>query len=224
MFLANTLMLAAVTAFIAVIAAVVLAYGLRLSRSPIVACCARFAGMGYALPGAVIAVGVLLPLAFVDHSLDDFLRRTFGISSGLLLTGSMAGLVFAYLVRFLAPAYQAVDASLAKVSPTMTLSALSLGASPRRILTRVHLPLARSGVLVAIVMVVIDAVKELPVVLTLRPFGFTTISVWVYQLATENFWQKAALPALLIVAAAIVPVFLLFRQVRLVDPHRSPDD
>ena len=173
---------------------------------------------GYAVPGAVVGIGVLL--AFSDL---DALLRLVGVEggTGLLVTGSVAGILYAYLIRFLAPAYQAVDASLTKVSPTMTLSALSLGASPRRILTRVHLPLARSGVFVAFVLVLVDAVKELPLVLLLRPFGFSTVPVWVYQLASENYWEKAALPALVIVPMAVVPVFLLFRQVRAADPYRS---
>ena len=133
------------------------------------------------------------------------------------MTGSVLGILYAYLVRFLAPSYQAVDASFSKVQPSMTLSAMSLGANPLRVLRRVHLPLVRPGVLVALVLVTIDAIKELPIVLLLRPFGFTTVSVWVYQLAGENFWEKAALPALVIVAAAVVPVFFLFRQVRATD-------
>jgi iron(III) transport system permease protein len=171
------------------------------------------------VPGAVVGIGVLLAFDWLDRALEWL--GTGG--TGLIVTGSVAGILYAYLVRFLAPAYQAVDASMTKMSPNLTNSALSLGTPPRRILTRVHLPLARSGVLVGLVLVVIDAVKELPIVLLLRPFGFTTISVWVYQLAIENFWERAAAPALLIVLAAIVPVFLLFRHVRLVDPHRSPD-
>ena len=137
------------------------------------------------------------------------------------MTGSVLGVLYAYVIRFLAPAYQAVDASLTKVSASMTASALSLGARPTRVLTRVHLPLARSGVFVAFVLVLVDAVKELPLVLLLRPFGFTTLSVWVYELANENFWEQAALPALLIVGLAIVPVFFLVRQVRLAEPHRQ---
>jgi iron(III) transport system permease protein len=171
---------------------------------------------GYAVPGAVIGIGVLLAFA----KLDDALRAA-GVSggTGLLVTGSVVGILYAYLVRFLAPAYQAVDASFSKVSPSMTLSAMSLGASPLRVLRRVHLPLVRPGVAVALVLVTIDAIKELPIVLLLRPFGFTTVSVWVYQLANENFWEKAALPALVIVSAAVVPVFFLFRQVRAAD-HR----
>ncbi|HET7690193.1 MAG TPA: iron ABC transporter permease [Nocardioidaceae bacterium] len=219
-YLGNSLTVALVAAAGCVSVALVLGHALRISGGRFQRAAAQVTTFGYAVPGAVVGIGVLLAFDWLDRVLEWV--GTGG--TGLLVTGSVAGVLYAYLVRFLAPAYQAVDASLAKVSPTMTLSALSLGASPRRVLTRVHLPLARSGVLVAVVMVVIDAVKELPVVLMIRPFGFTTISVWVYQLASENFWEKAALPALLIVAAAIVPVFLLFRQVRLVDPHRSPVD
>jgi iron(III) transport system permease protein len=212
MFLANTLMLAAVTAFIAVIAAVVLAYGLRLSRSPIVACCARFAGMGYALPGAVIAVGVLLPLAFVDHSLDDFLRRAFGISSGLLLTGSMAGLVFAYLVRFLAVSSQTLEAGLVKITPSMDMAARSLGTSPGGVLRHIHVPLLRGSLGCAAILVFVDVMKEMPATLLLRPFGYDTLAVRIWQLTSESFWEAAALPALTIVAGGILPVLLLIRR------------
>jgi iron(III) transport system permease protein len=165
-----------------------------------------------------VGIGVLIAFARLDELLEGL-----GVpgGTGLLVTGSVLGILYAYVVRFLAPAYQAVDASFAKISPTMTLSAQSLGARPWRLLARVHLPLVRPGVAVALVLVLIDAVKELPIVLLLRPFGFTTVSVWVYELARENFWEKAALPALVIVAVAGVPVFLLFRQVRLGDPHRK---
>lgn len=177
MFLVNTLVLATVTAAIAVVAAVVLAYGLRLSRSPVVACCTRFASMGYALPGSVIAVGVLLPLAFVDHRLDDFLRWAFGISSGLLLTGSMAGLVFAYLVRFLAVSIQTLEAGLAKITPSMDMAARSLGSSPGGVLRRIHVPLLRGSLGCAAILVFVDVMKEMPATLLLRPFGYDTLAV-----------------------------------------------
>ena len=217
-YLANTLTVAVLAAAGCVGLAFLLGHSLRLTGGRLPRAAAQLTTLGYAVPGAVIGIGVLLAFAWLDRALEWLGAG----GTGLVVTGSVAGILYAYLVRFLAPAYQAVDASLTKVSPNLTNSALSLGASPRRILTRVHLPLARSGVLVGLVLVVIDAVKELPVVLLLRPFGFTTISVWVYQLAIENFWDQAAAPALLIVAAAVVPVFLLFRQVSLVDPHRSP--
>ena len=217
-YLTNSLVVATITALVCVLLAVVIGHSLRLGGGNVVRSAAQLTTFGYAVPGAVVGIGVLLAFALLDRLLEGL-----GVpgGTGLLVTGSVMGILYAYIVRFLAPAYQAVDASFAKISPTMTLSAMSLGAAPLRVLTRVHLPLVRPGVAVALVLVAIDAVKELPIVLLLRPFGFTTVSVWVYELARENFWEKAALPALVIVAVAVVPVFFLFRQVRLVDPHRT---
>lgn len=219
-YVVNSLVVATITALVCVMLAVVIGHTLRLGGGNVVRSAAQMTTFGYAVPGAVIGIGVLIAFALLDRSLEAL-----GVpgGTGLLPTGSVLGILYAYGVRFLAPAYQAVDASFAKVSPSLTLSALSLGATPRRILTRVHLPLVRPGVVVALVLVAIDAVKELPIVLLLRPFGFTTVSVWVYELARENFWERAALPALVIVAVAVVPVFFLFRQVRLVDPHRRAE-
>ncbi|CAA9324538.1 MAG: Ferric iron ABC transporter, permease protein [uncultured Nocardioidaceae bacterium] len=218
-YLANSLTVAVVVALGCVVVALVLGHAGRMATGPLPHVAAQITTFGYAVPGAVVGIGVLLAFAGLDS-----LVRGVGVEggTGLLVTGSVAGILYAYLVRFLAPAYQAIDASLTKVSRTTTLSALSLGAGPRRILWRVHLPLARSGVFVAFVLVLVDAIKELPLVLLLRPFGFSTLAVWVYELASENYWEKAALPALVIVAAAVVPVFLLFRHARLVDPHRPP--
>jgi iron(III) transport system permease protein len=191
---------------------VILTYGLRLSRSPILPYIVRFASMGYALPGSVIAVGVLIPLSFLDHTLDDFLRRSFGISSGLLLTGSMAGLVFAYLVRFLAISSQTVEASLVKIPPSMDMAARSLGTSPGGVLRRIHLPLLRGGLGCAAILVFVDAMKEMPATLLLRPFGYDTLAVRIWQLTSESFWEAAALPALTIVAGGLLPVLLLIRR------------
>jgi iron(III) transport system permease protein len=137
----------------------------------------------------------------------------------VLVSGTLGGLVYAYVVRFLALAHNTVEASLDKVAPSMTDAALTLGASPRTVVRRVHLPLVRSGVGVALVLVAVDALKELPVVLLLRPFGFETLAVWVYQLASESRWEQAGLPALTIVAVALVPVVLLFRRNLAVPPQ-----
>ena len=216
-YLVNSMVVASIAAACCVLLSLAMGHALRLGGGRVVRSAAQLTTFGYAVPGAVIGIGVLIAFAGLDTAL-----RNLGVpgGTGLVVTGSVIGILYAYVVRFLAPAYQAVDASFAKVSPNMTLSAMSLGASPRRILARVHLPLVRSGVAVALVLVMIDAVKELPIVLLLRPFGFTTVSVWVYELASENFWQQAALPALVIVAVAVVPVFFLFSQVRLTDAHR----
>ena len=216
-YLVNSLVVAGISATLCVLLSLAMGHGLRLGGGRVVRSAAQLTTFGYAVPGAVIGIGVLIAFASLDSALEAA-----GIpgGTGLVVTGSVVGILYAYVVRFLAPAYQAVDASFSKVSPNMTLSAMSLGAGPRRILARVHFPLVRSGVAIALVLVMIDAVKELPIVLLLRPFGFTTVAVWVYELASENFWEKAALPALVIVAVAVVPVFFLFRQVRLTDAHR----
>ena len=213
-YLTNSVVVALVTAAVCVLLSLMMGHGIRLGGGWFVRAAAQLTTFGYAVPGAVVGIGVLLAFVALDRTLEAL-----GVAggTGLLVTGSVVGILYAYVVRFLAPAYQAVDASFAKVSPTMTMSAMSLGAKPRRILRQVHVPLVRPGVAVALVLVMIDAIKELPIVLLLRPFGFTTVSVWVYELASENFWEKAALPALLIVAVATVPVFFLFRHVRLID-------
>jgi iron(III) transport system permease protein len=208
-FVLNTLLLGATTAALAIGAAVVVAYGLRLSSQRFVRIFARIANMGYALPGSVIAVGVLVPLAFFDHSLDALLQSTAGISIGLVFTGSMFGLVFAYLVRFLAVGCQTVEASLSKVTPNMDMAGRSLGVSKGGVLWRIHLPLIRGGLSAAAILVFVDVMKEMPATLLLRPFGYDTLAVRVWQLTSESLWEAAALPALTIVVAGILPVMLL---------------
>ena len=210
-YLTNSLAVAVVTALCCVVVSLSVGHAIRMGGGRLVAFSAQLTTFGYAVPGAVVGIGVLLSFAAADTALENA-----GVpgGTGLLVTGSVIGILYAYVIRFLAPAYQSVGASLEKIPPTVTFSALSLGAAPRRILARVHAPLARPGIAVALMLVVIDAVKELPIVLLLRPFGFTTTSVWVYELARENFWERASLPALVIVAMAVVPVFVLVRQSR----------
>lgn len=216
--LTNSAVMAALAALACVTLALLVTHGVRMTGGRLARTAAQLTTFGYAVPGAVIGIGVLVSFAALDRSLEGL-----GVpgGTGLVVTGSVIGLLASYVVRFLAPAYQAVDASFTTISPSVTNSAFSLGASPLRVLRRVHLPLSRSGIAVALVLVAVDAVKELPLVLLLRPFGFTTVSVWVYELANENFWEQAALPALLIVALAIIPVFFLVRQVRLAEPPRQ---
>ncbi|MGH7352331.1 MAG: ABC transporter permease, partial [Candidatus Methylomirabilales bacterium] len=180
-FALNTLTIGATAAMVAVGAAVVVAYGLRLSRSRVVAACGRIATMGYALPGSVIAVGVLVPLAFLDRVCNALVRVVWGGDGGLLFTGSMAGLVFAYLARFLALSVHAVEASLVKVTPSMDMAGRSLGLSPGGVLRRIHLPLIRGGLCSAAILVFVDVIKEMPATLLLRPFGYETLAVRVWQ-------------------------------------------
>src|SRR5262245_59549226 len=179
--LGNTLALAALAAVGTLVLALLLAYATRLSPSTAVRASARMASMGYALPGAVIAVGVLAPLAWVDHVFGHAVAWAFGHSAGLVLTGSTFGLVFAYVVRFLAVSLQTVDASLGKIPSSFDDAARSLGASIGGTLRRVHLPLMRGGVLTALILVFVETMKEMPATLLLRPFGLDTLAVAVWE-------------------------------------------
>jgi iron(III) transport system permease protein len=159
------------------------------------------ATLGYAVPGPVVAVGVVVTLAALD-------RRQW-IPGGVLLVGSLAGLVYAMVVRFLAVGYHGIDASLSKVPPNAVASARSLGAGSWRVALRIELPLARVGILAAAALVATDAIKELPVTLLLRPFGGETLSIWVWQATSESLWAQAAVPSLAMVVTAMLPVGLL---------------
>ncbi len=212
-FAANSIAAAGLAATLAVGAAVVLGYGARTARGPLPQHAARFASMGYAIPGSVIAVGVLIPLAWFDNAVDAVMRETFGVSTGLLLTGTVAALLFAYVVRFLAVAYNAVDAGLAKIAPSMDGASRTLGHGLASTLARVHAPLLRGSLLSGALLVFVDVMKELPATLLVRPFNFETLATRVYRLAADERLAEASTAALAIVAAGVVPVILLARAI-----------
>jgi iron(III) transport system permease protein len=218
---ANSVTLAAITALLAVGLAVLMAYGRRLHGRPAVQIANRLAAMGYAIPGTIIAVGVLLPFAAFDNALDAWLRATFGISSGLLLTGSVAALVFAYLVRFLAVSLNTVEAGLGKIRPSMDDAARALGAGPFGMLARVHAPMMWPTLLTAGLVVFVDVMKELPATLVMRPFNFDTLAVQAHNFAADERLTEAATPALTIVAVGIPPVILLSRAIARGRPGRQ---
>jgi len=209
----NSFTLASISAMIAVVLAVVMAYGQRLNPNRWGALANRMASMGYAVPGTVIAVGVLIPFARLDNAIDAWLRANFGISSGLILTGSIAALVFAYLVRFLAVSLNTVEASLAKVRPTMDDAARSLGVGPGGTLFQVHAPLMWGSLLTAALVVFVDVMKELPATLVMRPFNFDTLAVQAYNLASDERLTEASTASLAIVAVGILPLILLSRAI-----------
>lgn len=209
----TSFLLAALTALLAVAAALVIAYAARLGLGPVGRAARRIAGLGYAVPGSVVAVGALLPLAWIDHRIDDFARSVFGVSTGLIVTGGIAALVFAYLVRFLAVSMNAVDAAFVRVTGHIDDAARALGAAPARVLGRIHLPMLRGGLLTATLLVFVDTMKELPATLILRPFDVNTLAVRAYELASDERLADAATPALAIVAVGLVPVVLLSRAV-----------
>jgi iron(III) transport system permease protein len=193
--------------------AVLMAYALRLRRNRFIVGAARVASMGYAVPGSVIAVGVMLPLAAIDNALDAWTRAAFGVSIGLLLSGTIFAVTFAYLVRFLALSFNTVEASLAKVTANMDYAARSLGHGPAATLWRVHGPMIRGSVLTAGILVFVDVMKELPATLVLRPFDFDTLATRTYELASDELLVEASGSALAIVLVGIVPVVLLSRAI-----------
>ncbi|HYE52249.1 MAG TPA: iron ABC transporter permease [Azospirillaceae bacterium] len=209
----NSFTLAGLTAVLAVLLATVVAYGLRLRPTRPLKAAARVAAMGYAIPGSVVAVGILIPFAAFDNALDAFLRDRFGVSSGLLLSGTVAALVFAYLVRFLAVSFNTVEASLARIRPSLDQAARILGQTPGRTLARVHAPLMKGSLMTAGLLVFVDVMKELPATMIVRPFNFDTLAIRVYTLASDERLAEASTAALAIVAVGIVPVILLSRAI-----------
>ncbi|MFB0936513.1 MAG: iron ABC transporter permease [Propionivibrio sp.] len=209
----NSFILAGVTATIAVSLALLLAYGARLSKGFLANALNRLVGLGYAVPGSVIAVGVLIPVTRLDNWLAAQWLSWFGSNPGLLLTGGIAALVYAYLVRFLAVALQSVNASLSKVTPAMDEAARSLGEAAPGILRRVHLPMLRGSLLTAVLLVFVDVMKELPATLVMRPFNFDTLATQAYVLASDERLAEASTASLAIVAVGLLPLIVLSRQI-----------
>jgi iron(III) transport system permease protein len=209
----NSIMLAASAATLAVVLALFLAYGKRLFASPAVTASIRVVATGYAIPGTVVAVGVIIPLAWFDNHLDSFLRDQFNMTSGLLLSGTLFALMFAYMVRFLAISVQSIESGLGKIRRSMDDAARSLSYTPAQILLRVHLPLMKATVLTAFLIVFVDVMKELPATLILRPFNFNTLAVRAFELASDERLADSSTAALMIVVVGLVPVLLLSRSI-----------
>lgn len=205
----NSLTLAITTAIIAVIIAVIMAYGQRLRGNWWMRLSVRLAAMGYAIPGSVIAVGVLIPVSRLDNWIDQVMRSVWGIPTGLLLTGTISALVFGYLVRFMAVSFGAVESSLSKIPPSLDEAARSLGHNPSSTLIKVHAPMMWGGLLTGAMLVFVDVMKELPATLVMRPFNFDTLAVQVYRYASDERLPEASGPALAIVLVGILPVILL---------------
>ncbi|MFU8819300.1 MAG: ABC transporter permease [Desulfurivibrio sp.] len=205
----NSILLAVAAALLTLGCALILAYGQRLRPTPVVATAVRIAAMGYAVPGLVIAIGVIIPFAWLDNTIDGWMRANFNIATGLLLSGTVAALLFAYMARFMAVALHTVEAGLGKIKPSMDDAARVLGERPLGVLRRIHLPVLRGTLLTALLLVFVDVLKELPATLVLRPFNFNTLAVRAFELASDEFLAQSSLAALAIVAAGILPVILL---------------
>lgn len=210
----NSFYLAFVAALIAVCFALVLAYAKRsYERKKLVSISVSVAGTGYALPGTIIAIGVLISFAWVDHHLIDLVKQWFDIDIGLLLSGSLVALLFAYTVRFLAVSLGGIESGLQKIKLNVDHAAQLLGHKPFQVLRKIHVPLLKGSVLTAFLIVFVDVLKELPATLILRPFNFNTLAVRAYELASDERLIDAAPASLLIVLVGLLPVILLSRSI-----------
>jgi iron(III) transport system permease protein len=210
--LLNTLMLGISAALITVTAALLLAFARRRGGDALTRAAVRVATLGYALPGSVLAVGVMLAFTHLDHFLQPLAHRLGLDSGGPFLTGTLAALLLAYLVRFLAVAFGPIDSTLERIRPSLPEAARSLGASSRELLNRIYLPLLRPGLLTALLLVLVDVMKEMPATLLLRPFGWDTLAVRIYEMTSEGEWERAALPAMTLVLISLLPVIILVRR------------
>lgn len=212
-FIQNSLTLAGIAAVVTVSAAVAVGFFQRLRPGQFSNGTAYIARLGYAVPGGVVAVGLLVPFAAFDNALDAWMRSTFDISTGLLITGSIWLLILAYMVRFLAAALGAYEGGQAMVHANMDAASRSLGQTPFGTLRRVHLPILTPSLLTALLIVFVDVMKELPATLIMRPFNYDTLAVQAYRLASDERLEGAAVPSLVIVAMGLLPVILICRQV-----------
>ena len=212
-FIRNSVTLAGVAAILTVLAAICVGFFQRSRPGRLASSAAYVSRLGYAVPGGVIAVGLLVPFAAFDNAFDAWMRSTFDISTGLLVTGSIWLLVTAYLVRFLAAALGAYEGGQAMVHANMDAAARSLGQTPMGTLRRVHLPILAPSLLTALLIVFVDVMKELPATLIMRPFNYDTLAVQAYRLASDERLDGAAVPSLVIVAMGLLPVILICRQV-----------
>lgn len=212
----HSIVLATVTAVLAVVFALILSYNVRLAPGILSSSAARVASLGYAIPGSVVAVGVLLILGWTDRFTAFFLPDQ------LLLSGSIVALIFAYITRFLTLSMQTVESGLTRIAPSLDQAGRTLRAGPVSILGRIHFPLLRASTLAAALLVFVEVLKELPATLMIRPFNFDTLAVRIYQLASDERFAEASAPALLIVLVGLAPVLILSRMMTASRTHRNP--
>ena len=218
-----SVLLASLTAVIAVSVALLIAYGKRVTAHPILKPIGALAGTGYAIPGAILAIGILIPLAAFDNIFDSFMRSYFGISTGLLLSGSLFALLFAYLVRFLAISLGTIEAGFHKISPNLDGAARTLGQTSLGGFRLVLLPIMRPSVAAAALLVFVDTMKELPATLLLRPFDFDSLATLVFEFASREEFEEAGLAGLTIVAFGLIPLLFLNRTVSASRSEQSND-
>lgn len=205
----HSLILAVISALVAMAIALTMAYGERLIPTIPIKTAIRISALGYAIPGSVIAVGILIPLGAFDNTIDRIMVNNFNISTGLIFSGTVIALIYGYIVRFLAVSFNTIESSLGKIKPNLDDASRSLGFGTVQTLFHVHLPLMWGGIFTAIMLVFVDVMKELPATLVMRPFNFDTLAIRVYQYASDERLVEASAPSLAIILAGIIPVMIL---------------
>ena len=216
-YLGHSLMLAALAAILLVAAALLLAYAHRRHADLATRTAIRIATLGYAVPGTVLAVGIFIPLVWLDKQLQAGAQALSMGVSGPILQGTLAAMLLAYLVRFLAVAFGSVDSAMQRITRNIDDAARALGRNHFALLARVHVPMLRGGLLTAATLVFVDVMKEMPITLMTRPFGWDTLAVRIFELTSEGEWERAALPSIALVLAGLVPIMLLTRKAELPD-------
>ncbi|SDW30057.1 iron(III) transport system permease protein [Nitrosomonas communis] len=211
-FLLHSLLLSAMATLITCFVAILLVYAVRLYSNTFTRIAVRIATIGYALPGAVLAVGIFIPLAWLDDQLNGWLLILFQIEAGLLIQGTVGVMLIAYMTRFLAVAHYPIDSAMQRITRSIDEAAMGFGLTGWAVLRSVHLPMLKTGIFTAAALVFVDVMKEMPITLMTRPFGWDTLAVRIFSLTSEGEWQQAALPAVTLVLAGLVPIILLMRQ------------
>ncbi len=211
-FLSHSLLLSAIATLITCIVAILLVYATRLYSDTTTRIAVRIATIGYALPGAVLAVGIFIPIAWFDNQLNEWLLVLFQIESSLLIQGTLGVMLLAYMTRFLAVGHYPIDSAMQRITRNIDEAAMGFGLTGGSVLRRIHLPMLRAGIFTAAALVFVDVMKEMPITLMTRPFGWDTLAVRIFALTSEGEWQQAAFPAITLVLAGLIPIILLMRQ------------
>lgn len=212
-FLWHSLMLSGLAALLTCSVAVLVVYSARRHPDTVTRVAVRIATIGYALPGVVLAVGIFVPLAWLDNWLSEMAMQLFHIETGLLIQGTLAIMLIAYMTRFLAVGHNPIDSAMQRITFSIDEASMGLGLNGWSMLKRVHLPILKGGIFTAVTLVFVDVMKEMPITLMTRPFGWDTLAVRIFEMTSEGEWEQAALPAIALVLAGLIPIVLLTRQV-----------
>jgi iron(III) transport system permease protein len=210
--LGHSLLLALIAAVVITAVALLLSYAGRRHSDRLTHALIRTATLGYALPGTVLAVGIFIPLAWLDNLMIDLAHNLFGIDIPQLLQGTVLIMIVAYTIRFMAAGFKSIDSSMHRVTTNIDEASRLMGLRGIKLLASVHLPMLRGGIFTALTLAFVDVMKEMPITLMTRPFGWDTLAVKIFELTSEGEWERAALPALTLVLCGLLPIVLLMRE------------